>query len=218
MSSSLYMASIDMHRLMSLAALVLVASVAKAQDTTVVVVRHLPAQQDTTVTVRHLAPAAQPAGPVAAPRVAPAPYGVPRYGLRTNGVYAKDPYLGTSLSFLFPGGGQYYAGNNGKGFLLTALAIGAPIVGYANVNHQHADIVNTPDGPTSACNVYGPQGASPGCRRTDWTPAAIGLTVGIGSWLYGIATAGTDVQHWNQAHGVRFVAGPGRVGFAVAVP
>jgi len=203
--------------LAALASVVLVASVAKAQDTTVVVVRHLPAQQDTTVTVRHIAPAPQAAAPASAPRMAP-PY-APRYGLRANnGVYAKDPYLGTTLSFLFPGGGQYYAGNDGKGFLLTALAIGAPIIGYANVNHQHADIVNTPDGPMSACDVYGPGGASPGCHRTDWTPAAIGLTVGIGSWLYGIATAGTDVQHWNQAHGVRFVAGPGRVGFAVAVP
>ncbi len=201
---------------MSLAALVLVASVAKAQDTTVVVVRHLPAQQDTTVTVRHLAPAPQAS---TAPRVAP-PYGAPRYGLRANnGVYAKDPYLGTTLSFLFPGGGQYYAGNDGKGFVLTALAIGAPIIGYANVNHHpSSDIVNTPDGPRSACDVFGPGGQAPGCRHTDWTPAAIGLTVGIGSWLYGIATAGTDVQHWNQAHGVRFVAGPGRVGFAVAVP
>ncbi len=202
--------------LTALASVVLVASVAKAQDTTVVVVRHLPTQQDTTVTVRHIAPAQQAAP---APRMAPAPYGAPRYGMRSStGVFAKDPNLGTTLSFLFPGGGQYYAGNDGKGFLITALAIGAPIIGYANVNHQHGDIAETPGGPMSACNVFGPGGQTQGCHRTDWTPAAVGLTVGIGSWLYGIATAGSDVQHWNQAHGVRFVSGPGRVGFAVAVP
>jgi hypothetical protein len=208
-----------MRRLMSLAALIFAASVAKAQDTTVVVVRHLPAQQDTTVTVRHIAPAPQ-AAPRASiePRMAP-PYGAPRYGFRSTGLYAKDPNVATSLSFLFPGGGQYYAGNSGKGFLITALAIGAPIIGYANVNHNPSStIVETPDGPRSACDVYGPGGAVSGCHHTDWTPAAIGLTVGIGSWLYGIATAGTDVQHWNQAHGVRFVSAPGRVGFAVAVP
>ena len=32
------------------------------------------------------------------------------------------------------------------------------------------------------------------------------------------ATAGTDVEHWNQAHGVRFVAAPGRVGVAIPFP
>jgi hypothetical protein len=202
---------------MRLAALVVVASVAKAQDTTVVVVRHLPAQQDTTVTVRHIAPAPQATAPAAGSRLAPQ-YGAQRYGLRNSALYAKDPFLGTTLSFLFPGGGQYYAGNAGKGFLLTALAIGAPIIGYANVNHHPNDGFNSPGGPGSGCDSFGQNGFDRGCRGIDWTPAAIGLTVGIGSWLYGMATAGSDVQHWNQAHGVRFVAGPGRVGFAVAVP
>jgi len=48
--------------------------------------------------------------------------------------------------------------------------------------------------------------------------ALIGLGVGITAWLYGIATAGRDVQHWNQAHGIRFVRAPGRFGIAVPVP
>jgi hypothetical protein len=97
------------------------------------------------------------------------------------------------------------------------LGIGAPIVGYANVNRN--------DGAFNGygCGIYnGPSGVVGGgpCRegRTDYTPAAIGLGVGITAWLYGVATAGSDVQRWNQAHGVRFMTAPGRVGFAVAVP
>jgi hypothetical protein len=194
-----------MRRFIGLAAFALLASAAQAQDTTVVIVRHLPEARDTGgVVVRHLAPPPPPQQPQQ--RMAP-PSAAQRYGNRSAVVFAKDPNLGSMLSFVFPGGGQYYADNVGKGIAITALAIGAPIIGYANVQHDNGCVNNPFNG--------GPQGCG---RRTDWTPAAIGLTVGIGSWLYGIATAGTDVAHWNQKHGVRFVSAPGRVGFAVALP
>ena len=201
-----------MRRLIGFAAFTLLASAANAQDTTVVIVRHLPAQQDTGIVVRHLAPPPQ--------RTAP-PYGTPRYALRSTAVVAKDPKLGTMLSFVFPGGGQYYAGANGKGLALTLIGIGAPIIGFANVNRDQTYYGQ--GAPTSGynCGVYNtsPMYGSGGCRnRTDWAPAAIGLGVGITAWLYGMATAGTDVQHWNQAHGIRFMTAPGRAGFAVALP
>ncbi len=187
-----------MRRFFGLAAFALLASAAQAQDTTVVVVRHLPEARDTTVVVRRLTP--QRAAPPMAQR----------YGTRSTTLFAKDPNMGTLLSFVFPGAGQYYAGNQGKGLAITLLAIGAPIVGYANVHHDDLQF---------GTNCNNPGGFSGSCRgRTDWTPAAIGLGVGITSWLYGVATAGSDVQHWNQAHGVRFVSAPGRVGFAVALP
>jgi hypothetical protein len=201
-------AKIDMRSFLSLAAFLMVASTAGAQDTTVVVVRHLAAQQDTSVTVRHLAPAPRPQA--AAPGYA-APYGAPRYALRSNGVIAKDPNVATSLSLFFPGGGQYYADATGKGLAITAIAIGAPIIGYQNVNRV--------DNNDCVANQNGAQFGGQFCRgHYDYTSAAIGLGVGITAWLYGIATAGRDAQRWNQAHGVRFVTAPGRVGFAVAVP
>ena len=154
-----------MRRFIGLAAFALLASAAHAQDTTVVVVRHLPeVQRDTGVVVRHLAPAPQRGAPPMAQR----------YGTRSTALYAKDPNLGSMLSFIFPGGGQYYAENAGKGLAITAIAIGAPIIGYANVDHHRDQIIQTPNGPRSACDQFS-------CRRTDWTPAAIGLTVGIGS-------------------------------------
>jgi hypothetical protein len=206
----------DVRRCTTLSALALLASVASAQDTTVVIIRHIPAQQDTSVVVRHLSlPAPQ--------RSAPPPYGAPRYALRPTAVVAKDPNVGTMLSFVFPGGGQYYAGAQAKGLAITLIGIGAPIIGFANVSRDRTYYNGFGPPPSgSDCIVYagGPSYYGGGsCRgRYDWTPAVIGLGVGITAWLYGIATAGTDVQHWNQAHGVRFVTAPGRAGFAVALP
>jgi hypothetical protein len=235
-SQSTFIATIYMRRLIGFAAFTLLTSAANAQDTTVVIVRHLPAQQDTGVVVRHLAPAPAPApaavrAPVRAPaqsqRMAP-PYGAPRYALRSTTLVAKDPYVGTMLSFVFPGGGQYYAGATAKGLALTLIGIGAPIIGFANVNRDHGynNIVPLSSGVSGGCIAYagGPSmygyggGYCPDHHRYDWTPAAVGLGVGITAWLYGVATAGTDVRHWNQAHGVRFVTAPGRAGFAVALP
>ncbi len=201
----LSIANTDMKRITSFAAFLMLAAGAHAQDTTVVV-RHLTPQQDTTVTVRHIAPAQASTAPAGAPS-ASAPYGRPRYALR-SAVIAKDPNVATSLGFFFPGAGQYYAGMPGRGFAITAIAIGAPIIGYSDVNRQPGyDCGTTRFGAELVCG-----------GRRDYTPAAIGLGVGITAWLYGIATAGTDAQRWNQAHGVRFVNAPGRVGFAVAVP
>jgi hypothetical protein len=198
----------DMRHIAGLAASLLLASALHAQDTTVVIVRHIGTQQDTNVVVRRLTPP---------PERSTAARGPVRYPARSN-VLAKDPQLGTMLSFVFPGGGQYYAGNQGKGLAISLLAFGAPLVGFAAADWRHDDVVITPGGARSACNVYGPGGVSSGCHSRDWTAPGIGLAVGIGSWIYGIATAGTDVAHWNQAHGVRFVTAPGRMGFAVALP
>lgn len=201
-----------MRRIAGFAAVLLLAATAHAQDTTVVVVRHLPPQQDTNVVVRHIDPQPQPARA--------AVYGPRRYAPRGATLFAKDPNFGSFLSFIFPGGGQYYADMPGKGLALTLIGIGAPIIGFNSVNHDRGYGGYGPP-PGSNCIAYasGPAYYGGDCRgRTDWTPAAIGLGVGITAWLYGVATAGHDVQHWNQAHGVRFVSGPGRVGFAVAVP
>lgn len=198
-----------MRHIAGLAGLLLLASALHAQDTTVVIVRHIAPKQDTNVVVRRLTPP---------PERAVAPRSAAGYPARSNGVIAKDPNIGTMLSFVFPGGGQYYAGQTGKGLAITLLSFGAPIAGFAAADWRHDDVVVTPGGPRSACNVYGPGGVSSGCHSRDWAAPAIGLGVGIVSYLYGVATAGTDVQHWNQAHGVRFVTALGRMGFAVALP
>ena len=202
-----------MRSIAGVAASILLACAARAQDTTVVIVRHIEPRQDTSVVVRRLTP---PPLRSSAQRL-PA-----RYAPNSTGIVAKDPNIGTMLSFVFPGGGQYYAGKQAKGFAITLLSIGAPIVGYASVRHDDG---YHPGFPGSDCVGFAATNQQPPplngvyCRgRTDWTPAAVGLGVGIVSYLYGVATAGSDVQHWNQAHGVRFVTGPGRMGFALALP
>jgi hypothetical protein len=220
---------IDMRRFMGLAVLALLASSAKAQDTIVVIVRHIPAQQDTGVIVRPLAPppqrTAQPyrAQPYGAQPYGAQPYGAPRYAPGATAVVAKNPYAGTMLSFVFPGGGQYYAGATAKGLAISLIGIGAPIIGFASVNREHTRYDGfAPQYAGNNCAAYGGGPALNGARdcrgRYDWAPALTGLGVGVAAWLYGVATAGSDVQHWNQAHGVRFVTAPGRAGFAVALP
>ncbi len=201
-----------MYRIAGVAAFILLTAAAHAQDTTVVIVRHIEPKQDTNVVVRRLAPP-----PRATVSRTPA-----RYAPNSTGVVAKDPSIGTMLSFVFPGGGQYYAGKQAKGFAITLLSFGAPIIGYASVRRDdayHSGFGGSDCVGFAATNQQPPPLNGIYCRgRTDWTPAAVGLGVGIVSYLYGVATAGTDVQHWNQAHGVRFVTGPGRMGFALALP
>src|SRR5471032_2652872 len=94
----------DMRHLAGLTASLLLASALHAQDTTVVIVRHIGTQQDTNVVVRRLTP---PQERAEAPQRATVARGPARYSPNSNGIIAKDPRLGTTLSFVFPGGGQY---------------------------------------------------------------------------------------------------------------
>ncbi|HTR79387.1 MAG TPA: hypothetical protein VMH39_14820, partial [Gemmatimonadaceae bacterium] len=199
-----------------LAAVVVSASPVWSQDTVVVrhvgappdsvVVRHLGSPADTTVVVRHLAPqdtsaARQPAAPQGTVplvrRIPPPPPGGPRAVIVPRPLaYSfppKDPALGTSLSMLIPGGGQFYAGKPGEGMALLLLGYGAPIVGVIQSQNEY-------DGSSYSCDrgsPFGGQGYR--CRGNyDAGPALVGIGVGLGAWIYSIATAGTDVARWNQ--------------------
>ena len=197
---------IDMRRFTALAGLALAAATAGAQDTTVVVVRHIPEQQDTSVVVRHLAPPPQRTAPYRRPTV--------RDEIRHS--HREGPATGLDALVHFSGRRPVLRGRRGEGTRAHAARNRRPDrrvrerkprqrTVRLRVRHLQRTVRRGGGGP---------------CRegRTDYTPAAIGLGVGITAWLYGVATAGTDVQHWNQVHGVRFVTAPGRVGFAVAVP
>lgn len=208
-----------------LTALILLASAALAQDTTVVVIRHIPAASDTSVVVRRLpGPSAAAASTRSQPPRRSGPANPPRIGARSAGFLPKDPYTGTLLSVLVPGGGQYYAGATAKGAVLTLLGYGAPLMGLASVTHEHSSWDGFHSMGTTGHDCYmlgGSRGfpqASDCHGRSDWTPAAIGLGVGAGAWLYGIVTAGSDVQRWNKAHGVRLMVAPGRMGVMVPIP
>lgn len=211
-----------MRPLPVLVAMLLSASSALAQDT--VIVRHVAPPQDTAVVVRHLAPPPDAGGliyrippPGSPPPAYVSPNAPQVYGPRplAFSLPPKDPGVGTMLSIFFPGGGQFYAGDEGKGAALMFLGIGAPIAGI---------LASQPNGwgygsNQSHCNSA-PFGFSSNntCRGYNPGPAAVGIGVGAAAWLFGVATAGTDVEHWNQAHGVRFVAGANRVGVAIPFP
>jgi hypothetical protein len=205
-----------MRRLPVLFAMLLSASPALAQDS--VIVRHITPSQDTAVVVRHL-PAAQDGTPLVTRIPPPPPNARPVFPLPRPLAFRlppKDPGVGTMLSIFFPGGGQFYAGAEGKGAALMFLGLGAPIAGLI------ASQSNTWNNGYSngRCNGYeSPFGFQSGsCHGYNPGPAEVGIGIGAAAWLVGVATAGTDVEHWNQAHGVRFVAQANRVGVAIPFP
>jgi hypothetical protein len=203
-----------MRRLPVLVAMLLSASPALAQDT--VIVRHVGPPQDTAVVVRHIAP---PPGliyriPPPGSNAPPPAFGPRPLAFRLP---PKDPGLGTMLSVVFPGGGQFYAGEQGEGAALMVLGIGAPVLGI--LASQPNAWNNGPSYSGANCNST-PFGFRSGgtCRGYNETPAVIGIGVGAAAWLFGVATASTDVERWNQAHGVQFVSAPGHGGVAVPFP
>jgi hypothetical protein len=99
----------------------------------------------------------------------------------------KDPVVGTLLSFLITGGGQMYAGKVGKGVGLMGLSIGSMAVGVGMASNS--------------CNSsrYG--------TTCDVTPVYVATGVAVGTWLYSLITASSDVRAYNLAHADQ-TAGP----------
>jgi hypothetical protein len=90
----------------------------------------------------------------------------------------KDGAVGVLFGFLLTGGGQFYAGANGKG----AVLLGLSVVEVA--------------GAVSAVN-----NCSPYCTDSDLTGADILLFGAVFNWVYGMATAPGDARRWNEEHG-----------------
>jgi hypothetical protein len=120
---------------------------------------------------------------------------------RPSVVYAaKDGGTAVLFGFLLTGAGQFYAGNNTKGAILLGLSL-------AEVTTAVAVIGN--------CDPY--------CSDSDISTAEVLLLPAVFNWVYGMATAPSDVRKWNEAHGVvarvRPVIEPreGRMGVGLAV-
>lgn len=135
---------------------------------------------------------------VDAPRAAPS---IERAGTGVGPTYAqKDGAVGVMFGFLLTGGGQFYAGNNGKGAMLLGLSLAEVVTAVSVVN-----------------------GCDPYCTDSQITTAEVLLLPALFNWVYGMATAPGDVRRWNEEHAriarVRPVMerGEGRVGVGLAV-
>ncbi len=115
-------------------------------------------------------------------------------GIRTADF--KDPNTATLLSVLITGGGQFWAGDTGRGLLLFGVGNGAVLGG---------------------CLITANTGSSGLC--------AAGALVWLGTWVYGIVDAAPTARRMNQQRGAVAVslrplvtaAGSSRVGLAMSV-
>lgn len=95
----------------------------------------------------------------------------------------KEKGTATLLSVVITGGGHFYTGETGTGLTLLGLGIGAPVAG-ALISASTCDYISN-----DVC--YGGNPA----------PALIGLGVGLGAWIYGIADSGKSVNRANARNG-----------------
>ena len=89
----------------------------------------------------------------------------------------KDGAVGVLFGFLLTGGGQFYAGANGKGAMLLGVSLAGAVGAVSVVN---------------GCNPY--------CSDSDITTAQVLLLPALFNWVYGMASAPGDVRRWNEEH------------------
>jgi hypothetical protein len=95
----------------------------------------------------------------------------------------KDPGTATLFSVLLTGGGHFYSGDSKKGAVLLGIGLGSLIAGAAATS--------------ASCDAYS-------CS-TSTAPIVVGSLVYLGTWIYGIADAGSAARRHNAAVGLRTV-------------
>lgn len=90
----------------------------------------------------------------------------------------KDPTAATLFSVVLPGGGQMYAGETGRGFLILAGAFGSLIVGGAIAGDDQEN------------------------EEVGGAIAAIGF---LSFWIYGMIDAGDAAHRTNEKRGIEIV-------------
>lgn len=124
----------------------------------------------------------------------------------------KDPGTGTLIGAVFPGGGQYYAGETGKGLVITGIAFAAPLVGALMMADDVWDC-----GSSSSLNCSVDEAST--------VPLWVGMAVGLGAWVYGAVDAAPAARRANVRSGavtaqvVPYIGGQTRgVGLKIRVP
>ena len=106
---------------------------------------------------------------------------------RDSAVYKyKDPGTATLISVLITGGGQFYAGESGKGLFLMGGSLAAVLLG-----------ASASDAGTIECDWYD-------CYTTDenLTPFYLGVATAVGLWIYSVADAGSAARRSNERNGL----------------
>ena len=94
----------------------------------------------------------------------------------------KSPGLAWFLSFIFPGGGQYYNGEVAKGAIMTGVYVGGLALAIAGASQM-----------ASSCPYYGPCNSAP-VNPMVW----IGVVAMTGSWVWSMIDAPISAGEYNE--------------------
>jgi hypothetical protein len=112
----------------------------------------------------------------------------------------KDPNVALHMSYFFPGGGQFYSDQSGKGALQLGLFIGGIIVAIAEApQYEYTD-------------YYDDWGYYEGTNRTlksgNDGACAAGICVALGSWIWSVIDAPGCAEKYNREHGLALYENP----------
>lgn len=114
-----------------------------------------------------------------------------------SGPEVKDPGRATLYGFFVPGGGQWYAGERGRGaFLLVGSA--AAVVGGAALSNFELNY----DYTCGSGNCIDPNAYDP-----NYTPLLVGAGIAGALWLYGLLDAPKAARRANRRQAVAVVPG-----------
>lgn len=93
----------------------------------------------------------------------------------------KGPTAASLMSVFVPGSGHVYAGETWTGVTVFGISIGAPILGASATNFEDSFWSD------EDVNMF---------------PFILGLSVGVGAWMYGIFDADNAARAYNRTHGL----------------
>ena len=125
---------------------------------------------------------------------------------RISAFQPKDEGTAFLWSFFFPGAGQMYAGEAGKGaalFVASNVGFVATVVGLVASPgvHQCTQLMPSTDPFGNSYTVTRITSCSDS-RAPENALAIGGAVLWIGSWIYSMADAGNAVRRWNERHGL----------------
>lgn len=112
----------------------------------------------------------------------------------------KDPRTAFHLSCFFPGGGQFYVGDMGKGMAQLGLFIGGIALAIASAP-EYTDV-----------DYYDGYGWYIGTERTrtggDDGACAAGIVLALGTWIWSALDAPITAENYNRQHGLSLYDDP----------
>jgi hypothetical protein len=103
------------------------------------------------------------------------------------------------MSYFFPGGGQFYSDESGKGALQLSLFIGGIILAIAEAPYDEYTDHYDDDGYYlyTSSDHHGNDGACAG-----------GIILALGSWIWSVADAPGCAEKYNRDHGLTLYEDP----------